>query len=603
MSEKVTRARPARDDCLTSARVGVQSPGMARLQPSAAGPSERAVLLAALAVYAGLALFGIAGEGSTFDECAHLPAGYAQWSTGAARLNLEHPPLPKLLAALPLRFMPGIAFSTDWPEWRDGDEWSFGQRFLYVANDADWLLFWSRVPMLLLTCVLGAFIYRFTRELAGPAAASCGLLLFACTPDFLAHGALVTTDAPAATFVFITAYALYRALRHVTVASVLGCGLAFGAAVASKFSVLLFTPLLIAVPLARAWHTAPLPLGSRRALSTRLQRTAAVLLALALAAFVAWLVVWAVYGFHARAPVPLPSSAHGLAALALRAGRAQLLPGAYVAGLLSSYQQAQARVSFLLGHRSIHGFPFYFVISYLVKTPLPEIALIAAGCVLAVVRAWRGAWAYAALLVAALYYYACALAAHLNIGHRHLLPMYPFLIVLAGCAAATIIARARMRYAAFALYAWLAWGTLHIAPHYLAYFNELAGGPRGGIDFLVDSNLDWGQDLPGLKRWMDEHGVRRIYLSYFGSGMPEYYGIDYTALPSFMALARPLTDRLDPNVIRYIAVSATNLQKVYMGAIGAPETFVEFLDYLRDKREPAAVIGGSIYIYDLRAPR
>jgi hypothetical protein len=576
---------------------------MARLQPSAAGPSERAVVLAALAVYAGLALFGIAREGSTFDECAHLPAGYAHWATGEARLNLEHPPLPKLWAALPLRFMPGIAFSTAWPEWRQGNEWSFGQRFLYVDNDAGMLLFWSRVPMLLLTCVLGWFIHRFTRELAGPAAAGCALSMFACTPDFLAHGALVTTDAPAATFVFITAYALYRALRHMTLGNVLGCGLAFGAALASKFSALLFAPLLLAVPLARAWHAAPLPLGSRRVLDTRLRRTAAVLLALALAALVAWLVVWAVYGFHARAPVPTPSSARGIAALAVAAERLHLLPGAYVAGLLSSYQRAGARVSFLLGHRGIHGFPFYFVISYMVKTPLPEIALIAAGCVLAVVRAWRGAWAYAAVLVAALYYYACALAAHLNIGHRHLLPMYPFLITLAGCAAAAMIARARLRYAAFALYAWLAWGTLHIAPHYLAYFNELAGGARGGIDFLVDSILDWGQDLPGVKRRMDEHGVRRIYLSYFGSGMPEYYGIDYVALPSFMPLARPLTDKLDPNVIRYLAVSATNLQKVYMGAVGAPETFVDFLDYLREQREPAAVIGGSIYVYDLHAPR
>lgn len=555
-------------------------------------------MLAALAVYAGLALFGIAREGSTFDECAHLPAGYAYWATGELRMNPEHPPLPKLWAALPLRLMPAIHFSTDWPEWRDADEWRFGQRFLYLDNDASSLLLWGRVPMLLLTCVLGWFMYRFTRELAGPAAAGCALLLFACTPDFLAHGALVTTDAPAATFVFITAYALYRALSHMTLANVLGCGLAFGAALTSKFSTLLFAPLLLAVPLARALHPAPLPVG-RRTLPTRLQRMAAVLLALALAALTAWLVVWTVYGFQARAPESATST--GLGALAVSAVHAHLLPGAYVSGLLASHSQASARVSFLLGHRGIHGFPFYFVISYLVKTPLPEIILIAAGSALALLRAWRGALTYAALLITALSYYACALAAHLNIGHRHLLPMYPFLIVLAGCAAAELLTHARARYAAFALYAWLAWGTLHVAPSYLAYFNELAGGTRGGIDFLVDSNLDWGQDLPGLKRWMNEHDVRRIYLSYFGSGMPEYYGIDYVALPSFMALSRPLTDRLDPSAIRYIAVSATNLQKVYMGAIGAPETFDDFLDYLRDKREPAAVIGGSIYVYDLRA--
>ena len=542
---------------------------MAGLQPSAAGPSERAVVLAALAVYVGLALFGIAREGSTFDETAHLPAGYAYWATGELRLNPEHPPLPKLLAALPLRFMPAIQFSRAWPEWQASDQWAFGQRFLYLANDATTLLFWGRVPMLLLGCVLGAFIYRFTRELAGRGAASCALLLFALTPDFLAHGPLVTTDVPVATFVFITAYAMYRALTRLTLGNVLGCGLAFGAALTSKYSALSFVPLLIAVPFARALHPAPLPCRGR-VLSRRLQRLAAVLLALALAALVAWLVVWVVYCFRGGELEQPAQSVHGPAALALAIGRLHVLPSAYVSGLLESFRQTSVRSAFLLGHHSIHGFPYYFVISYLVKTPLPEIALIAAGCALAVVRAWRGALAYAAVLVTALYYYACALVAHLNIGHRHLLPMYPFLIVLAGCAAATVIARARVRGVAFALYAWLAWGTLHIAPSYLAYFNELAGGPRGGMEFLVDSNLDWGQDLPGLKRWMDEHGVRRIYLSYFGSGVPEYYGIDYEALPSFMPLSRPLTDRLDPSAIRYLAVSATNLQKVYMGAVGAP---------------------------------
>jgi hypothetical protein len=289
-----------------------------------------------------------------------------------------------------------------------------------------------------------------------------------------------------------------------------------------------------------------------------------------------------------------------IAVLVVHAGRLHLLPGAFISGLLATFEQSSARVSFLLGHRGIHGFPYYFVISYLVKTPLPEIALIAGGCVLAVVRAYRGALAYAAVLATALYYYACALAAHLNIGHRHLLPMYPFLIVLAGCAAGAMIARVQLRGWAFALYAWLAWGTLHIAPSYLAYFNELAGGARGGMAFLVDSNLDWGQDLPGLKRWMDARGVRRIYLSYFGSGMPEYYGIDYRALPSFMPLSRPLVETLDPAATPYVAVSATNLQKVYMGAVGAPETFLDFLDYLRERREPIAVIGGSIYVYDLR---
>jgi hypothetical protein len=177
--------------------------------------------------------------------------------------------------------------------------------------------------------------------------------------------------------------------------------------------------------------------------------------------------------------------------------------------------------------------------------------------------------------------------------------MYPFLIVLAGSAGAAYAKRPYLRLILGAFYVWLLLGTLSIAPSYLAYFNELAGGLRGGMHILVDSNLDWGQDLPGLKRWMATAGVERIYLSYFGSGLPEFYGIDYIALPSYHPLLRSRASRLDPQESEYVAVSATNLQKVYLHRVKASSRFKRFLDELREQQEPVAVIGGSIYVYRL----
>jgi hypothetical protein len=462
--------------------------------------------------------------------------------------------------------------------------------------------------MVALTCLLGWFIHRWSRETLGPTGAALALLMFVLTPDFLAHGALVTSDAPLATFVFMSCYFSWRCLRRVTLIDLLASGLTFGAALATKFSALLLVPVFVGTLAVRAISARPLlvqPVNSARPceLTTRWQRSLMLAGVCVVAGLTAIAVVWSSYGFHAAGSVihvARPSAGSVSAAPIALARQLGLLPEAYLTGLSDAFGQSQVRTSFLLGHRANFGFTYYFVISFLVKTPLPMLVLILAGSTLAVARAWSGARVYLALLVPPVAYGAAALVAHLNIGNRHLLLIYPFLIVMAAGAAATLLQHTWTRWVALGLYAWLAIGTWSIAPSYLAYFNEFGGGPRGGMQILVDSNLDWGQDLPGLKRWMSAKGVRRIYLSYFGSGMPEYYGIDYAALPSFWPLARPLVHTLDLNVSRYIAVSATNLQKVYLPAVAAPRAFEDFLDHLREHREPSAVIGGSIYVYELK---
>jgi hypothetical protein len=148
-----------------------------------------------------------------------------------------------------------------------------------------------------------------------------------------------------------------------------------------------------------------------------------------------------------------------------------------------------------------------------------------------------------------------------------------------------------------ALVAWQAAGTLWIHPHYLAFFNEVAGGPKNGWRHLVDSNLDWGQDLPGVKRWMAAHGVEKVWLSYFGTAPPEHYGIDYEPLPSFLPLGR--TEATRPmQAGDYVVVSATNLHGVYVW--DAPPEFLSFVDFLRATQTPVAIIGHSIFIYQLR---
>jgi hypothetical protein len=329
----------------------------------------------------------------------------------------------------------------------------------------------------------------------------------------------------------------------------------------------------------------------------KLGALAAVLVA---AAVLALAVVWAAYGFEARLANDPDAAAHlrwaridqrGIATGALRGLRASgLLPEAYLYGLLTVLRDSESRPAFLFGEISETGWWYYFPATFLLKTPLALLGLLALA---AVARRredgapHRRAFAWLPVLV----YVAATLTRNLNIGHRHLLPIEPFLFAAAGAGAAAALAAGGVRrMAALALCAWYAASVLSVHPHYLAYFNALAGGPAGGWRYLADSNLDWGQDLGNLARWTRTSGVAHLKLSYFGTADPAYYGLSCDMLPSKM--------HPDPEqIVRgfeagdVVAVSVTNLQGVYLGRDER-----RLLRRLRDTT-PIARVGYSIFVY------
>jgi len=184
-----------------------------------------------------------------------------------------------------------------------------------------------------------------------------------------------------------------------------------------------------------------------------------------------------------------------------------------------------------------------------------------------------------------------AMTAKLNIGARHILTIYPFVLLLAGCAVNKFYGAPRksFRLLLVSLCLLAISEFISIYPHYLAFFNQFTGGPRNGHKYLIDSNLDWGQDLKGLKHWMDEHDVRHINLSYFGTADPAYYRIDCTHLPGEPFFDEKLTG--DPRLPGFVAVSVTNLRGLYF-----PDNARNLYKPLLDMK-PAAVIGYSIYVY------
>lgn len=534
-------------------------------------PSTRLVLALAVATQLGLSIDAMRGNSATYDEGAHLPAGFTHLVLGDHRLNPEQPPLVKLLAAVPVA-LAGARMRADDVAWREARQWEFGRRFLYRWNDGRRLLLLGRLPMALLASCLVAFVFLEARSRHGPFAGAAAAVLAALSPEVLAHGTLVTTDLAFALFFFVSVASSLRLLEEATPTRLLAAGLAAGGAFASKFSAPILLPLLTLLAALAALGPTPLRyrIGRRSGeLAGRTARLAAAGALLAAVFALAVVVVWASYGFRyalstnaeARRAAQAAQQASGAAsALVAAVGRAGLLPEDYVRGFQFVMKHSESRPAFLMGQISERGFPHYFLMTFLFKTPLPLVLLAFAALPRLRQRGRADAFWWLALAV----YAAFTASRGLQIGHRHLLPVYPFLFVLAGAAAAEL-ARWRRPLGGLlvaALGVWYGFGTLRTHPHHLAYFNEIAGGPANGWRLLVDSNIDWGQDLGRLEWWLRAHGETRVKLSYFGSADPASYGIRGPALPGVSSpRAADITRTIEPGDL--LAVSVTNLQGVY----------------------------------------
>jgi dolichyl-phosphate-mannose-protein mannosyltransferase len=546
---------------------------------------KRASALAAgILLFCVLALSSMRMKSATYDEPIYVTAGYTHLALRDFRVNPQTPPLAKMIAAAPLLAL-DVTFRTDDVAWREGYQNKLARQFFYRWNDAGRILFWTRLPIVALACLLAAAVYLWTRRRFGQGPAAVALLLCVLSPDVLAHGQIATTDVALALFLFLTVVLFERVVERVTFGRVLLAGLALGAALATKVSAVVLFPLLAVL--------------SFRAGRSRLKTMAGALLAMTLTA---WGVLWFSHGFQPavssdpRAPAydwsTMPED-HGAGRVLALARASHLLPEPYLYGLafrVAANSEATEGVAnaFLLGRTSETGFWYYFPATFALKTPLPLIVMLAGALVLTLRRGWR--WCDTFVWLPAAAYASLMMAQRLNLGHRYLLPVYPFLFVAAAGFAAWAMEREAPRWRRWllgALLAWYAVGTLRIHPHYLAYFNELAGGPRNGYRRLVDSSLDWGQDLPGLKAYQDRHGLASLKLSYFGMADPEYYGIRCQRLPGFPPPSQMATE-VNPGDV--VAVSATNLQSVRL------DQGRRLMRRLRET-EPVDQVGYSILIY------
>ncbi|RPF38892.1 glycosyltransferase family 39 protein [Streptomyces sp. TLI_185] len=448
----------------------------------------------------------------TIDEPVYVATAADYLHEHRVRLNPEHPPLGKLVIAVGVA-VAGPHVDTSYK----GDQGQFGRHLLYESGNDPWrLMFWARLPVIVLTLLFGLVVFAFARELAGAAAGLTALALYAFSPDVIAHGSLATLDVPAAGFVLTSAWLLWRARRRPRLYVPLA-GVALGAGLATKMSVLPAVPVLLALA---AWSVWCAGSGDRRRGSARAALGAGVVAVAAVAVvWVSYLVVDPRLRWSPEQPVP---AVHGLKGLLVR-----LLPfpASYRDGMRVQFGlENYPWQGFLFGHLYTGSRWYYLPAALLVKTPLGMLGLWAAGAVVLVaVRRLRPAAPY--VLVPAGVLLAAAMTGSRDFGTRYAVFVPMFLAVAAGCVLAV-----RWRWAPLvtgALVLFVAVSSLLTYPCYLPYSNEAFGGPTKTHLRLHDSNVDWGQDLGRLAdRLHERYRGERIWLVYKGSGVPSYYGID-----------------------------------------------------------------------------
>lgn len=565
------------------------------------GRRSRAIIVALLVIVFLLLLAGsVSRWSSTFDEGTHLYSGYAYWKHADFGFNPEHPPLAKLVAALPL--LPLDLAPVELPADSEFKAGSFAAgRAMLFDNDADTLLFRARMSIAVFAVALICLIYLAAGRMFGPGAALAAMVLIVFEPNIIANGAIIGTDMALASCLFGAVYAFYRYTEESSISRLLICGLAVGLTLSVKHSGLLIAPILCLLAALELFQPAT------PSAVNRWRRSLHLTSALAAIGVVAWIVLWSSYGFRSAARpeelamVPTLSEFAAVfgPAAAIPAAIVELgiVPEAYAFGLIDVVLTSIGRPMFLLGEVYPHGRWFYFPTAFLIKSTLGFLFLVALVPFAGLIRDRSRRRAALFLLLPAGFYLMMSMSSNLNIGYRHVLPVLPYAVVLAAAGAQRFASRGRLGAACVLTALLLHVGSsLSAFPNYLAYSNEVSGGPLETHRYLTDSSVEWGQDVKRTGEYLAEHGVTECWSALTITSFIDldYYGLRCRPLPSFMdGLFPPRDAQPAPVVLRGpVVIGATELSGVHWGPgeLNPYRTFQE--------TTPTAVIGGSILIFD-----
>jgi Dolichyl-phosphate-mannose-protein mannosyltransferase len=551
-------------------------------------------VVAALLILLFVQLFAVNLRTSmSWDEGHHLFDGYTILRHRDFGLNPEVPPVAKVVAALPV--LPMHVYEPV-QQGRDSQLEAFldGRDFLF-KNDANQLLLRGRVAVSLFTLTLALLVFLMGREMFGVTAGLLALAFLTFDPLLLAHGALVTTDAAITCLVFAAVFAWLRYTVKPSTGRLILTGLVVGLALAVKFTGLFLLPTLGLLVLVEWFERRDFRLAGRR------------LVALSAVACVGFVVLWGSYGFRYSArPDGLaqnPALASYLETYAKVANPAPLrllarlhvFPEAYIWGLANTKLTEARNVSYLFGTIHRHGTWLYFPAAILIKSTLPFLILL----VIAMAVCFRERevrWRWLSLMVPVAVFLGLAMHSDMNIGVRHILPIYPFLYLIGASALGLMIGRdRRWIVAAVVLFGFQAITSLRAFPGYIAYANEAWGGQENVHRYLTDSNSDWGQQLKSVAGYLQARQVDQCWMAYTASGLVDerYYGVRCKPLPTvvnlwWISVPMDVPAQIDGPVL----ISDDELEGVDL-PFGQPNPYAQFKGL-----KPSAVLDGGVLVYD-----
>jgi len=541
-------------------------------------------------------------ESQTWDEACHIFAGYNYWTAGNFGDNPEHPPLVKLLATLPLLRLP-LKVPAHPGVFSKEEDFITATQFVY-SNNADQILFRTRMAAALLTLLLAVLVFAVAKEMFGDLPALMALALLVFEPNILAHGAVVTTDVGMSCFLLATVYAFYRYVKKPTALRLMLTGFAAGFALATKHSAILIAPILFGLAICEIAR--PRVDSDAEPHGSTANRAARLLGAVVVIGAIAVVVLWSFYGFHFHPRAGVDAGDRVIADAArlknpIQAKMIQtterwhVLPQSYLYGLADVGFTAEFSHSYLLGTVYPHGHWPYFPVAFAIKTTLGLLILLALlpyAMFRSKVECWRE---LLFLIVPAAIYFVVAMGSGMNIGVRHILPVYPFLMILAAWGAWKLMQRqVRWAYVVAILLLWNVVSSARAFPVYLAYSNELWGGPSQTYLYLSDSNADWGQQLKATKKYLDARQPKDCWFAYFAAVVvdPTYYGVNCKPLTTIASVWLQPSIEVPASIDGIVLISAGTLSGYEFG----PDELNPYDQFLRIR--PTAVIEDGLFVYD-----
>ena len=508
----------------------------------------------------------------TCDEIAHhIPAGYVILEKGDFKIDTSHPPLSRYIVALPLKLLLHPNLPSDKAQWRIEDRSVFGKQFFFELNtDSRKIILFSRLGVVVIGILTGIFLFLFTKKLYGSSAAILSLFLFALCPNMIAHSGLSTTDMVAACFMLLSLYTFWNFWENPSLFNTLIAGAGLGLAQLSKYSlILLYAIFFIFLVITRA--------KSKRGIFSKFF----------LLSFFSVFILWLGYGFEFTPMLRDAMRTEEKFSLLTKLTLGFISPnqlkyllfnlpiplGSHILGILGLIHHGQeGHGTYFMGQLISHGNKMYFLVAYLIKTPLAGIILFFSSLIFIIRSQIQEKEVF--LLLNIIVFFVAASLSNLQLGLRYILPIYPLLFIISAASINEWVKKGRKATFAILIF-WYIIAAMSTWPNHLSYFNELIGGADNGWKYMRDSNIDWGQDLPALAKYQKLNKIEIIVLEYFGQDKPEIYGIRWQPLQA--------DDKLKPQ------------DKVY--AISAQ--YIDIAQWTKNIK-PTAKAGKSIFIYDFR---